>query len=29
MKKKKWLVMVMLVLVCSLMFGTTVFAAGT
>ena len=29
MKKKKWLVMVMLVLVCSLMFGTTVCAAGT
>ena len=29
MKKKKWLVMVMLVLVCSFMFGTTVCAAGT
>ena len=29
MKKKKWLVMVMLVLVWSLMFGTTVCAAGT
>lgn len=29
MKKKKWLVMVMLVLVLSCMFGTTVYAAGT
>ena len=29
MKKKKWLVMVMLVLVLSCMFGTTVCAAGT
>lgn len=28
-EEKKWLVMVMLVLVCSLMFGTTVCAAGT
>lgn len=29
MKKKKWLVMVTLVFVLSLMFGTTVSAAGT
>ena len=29
MKKKKWLVMVTLVFVFSLMFGTTVSAAGT
>ncbi len=29
MKKKKWLVMVMMVLVLSCMFGTTVCAAGT